>query len=499
MSELNAYSTFDPNAKMGAVFTEAPFEFRTVDNWQPINRGGMSKATGFTLYKDTGVSSKINAMGRYRKSDGTNLFIFSQGTDVYKLVSGTITSLSTTVADVYQHYETALDKLIICDGTNIPKTFDGTSVTDLATSTDGTAATGFKQTQWYKNRLFGFSATHDTSLLYYSDAGVISTGFSSNFINCDVNDGGKITSISKFFIPGTLEPVILVGKEFSTGVVTGDGTTDNPFTYSAISDQLGVPGFRQIVKFEQDALFLSRRGISTYQTSLKDINIAQRLLSRNILNQFTELSTTYLPDALGWFDWANKRVSMAVASGNSQYPNLIWHYDVDTGAFYKQTGFNICAAFIDTDGTLYHGDNVGKLYQHSKTEYSYNDSAISATLETPFMDFFEPDYYKRINHCKISFRGNGSYSIGVGTSLDYGKRIGSSHTLSLSAGAYTWGGGVWTDDPDIYQWGAAPLRTIKFFPANIFQNIAFNFTQSGADQPVDLFEMVFDVEYLDLI
>ena len=509
MSEANAYLTFDPNASMGEGFTQIPFEFQLVENWQPINRGGVSTATGFTLFQNTGSATNITGLYRYLKSDGTNLFMYSQGTKVYKLVSGTATDIGATLASGnYTHFATAQDKLVICDGSTVPQKWDGTTLSNLTGGTsDTTAVTGFKQTVYYQNRLFGFSATHDTSLLYYSKAGDITAGYAGatspdgGFISCDVNDGQKITCIGLFFVPGQLQPLIVVGKERSIGIVTGSGSSSDPYTFSKISFDLGIPGFRQFVQFNQDAAFLTPRGVSSYQTAIKNINIQQQLLSGKITNQFTALSATTLPTALGWFDWKNRRVSYAVCTGTSTVPNTIWHYDIELGGFYKQSGFNVTAAFVDTDGTLYTGDDQGKIYQAGAAYRVYNGNAISSTLIAPPLDFFEPDYYKRIVHADITIRGGGSmgYSLGIGTMRDYGTKGGSSHSIPISAGSFTWGGGVWTNNPSVYEWGAAPLTITKFFPSNIFRNMTFTWTQTGANQAIDFLEMNIEVEYLDLV
>jgi hypothetical protein len=507
MSELNAYLTFDPNAPMGAGLTQIPFEFQLVENWQPINRGGLSTATGFSLYKDTGSATKISGLYRYNKSDGTSLFMFSQGTKVYKLVSGTATDIGATIAATYIHFNTAQDKLVFCDGTNAPQKWDGTTLSNLSSGGDATACAGFKQTVYYQNRLFGFSATHDTSLLYYSKSGDITAGYAGGsapdggFINCDVNDGQKITAIGLFFIPGQLTPTIIVGKERSVGIITGAGSSGDPYTFSKISFDMGIPGFRQIVQFQQDIAFLTPGGVSSYQTAIKNINIQQQLLSGKITNQFTALSTTYLPDALGWFDWKNRRISYAVCTGTNTVPDTIWHYDIELGGWYKQTGFHVTAAFVDSDGTLYTGDDAGKIYNHSSSVQNYNGLPVSATLQTPPLDFYQQDYYKRIVHGKLTVRGNGngSYSLGVSTSLNYGTRSGSTHVIPVTTGSYTWNGGVWTSDSSVYQWGGSPLKTVKFFPSNIFQDITFTFVQSGVNQPVGLLDMELVVEYLDLV
>lgn len=498
MAEDNSYMTIDPNAQLGQGAISLPFEFKNIDNWRPQYRGGMSKTFGFSEYKDTGTSSPITGLYRFKTSAGTSLLMVGQGTDVYKLVSGTLTSISMTVSSgAYLDFTTAYDYLVVCDGASDAQTFDGAStVADLSADTQ---IAGARQTLFYKDRLWLFSATHDQSLLYYSDAGDITAGYATNFVNCDNDDGQKITAISEFFIPGELEPVIIVAKEKSIGVVTGDGTATNPFTFSKISNDLGVYGFRQIVQWEQDAAFLTQRGISSYRSTLANQNIQQTLLSRNITNQFTGLSQTYLPNALCWLDWKNRRFTFAVPTAGSEYPNTLWHYDTDLNGFYKQTGFNVTSAFVDDDGYVYTGNSTGVIYKHDSTVNTYDGAIINATLQTPYMDFFEPQRYKRIKNGRIAVRGSGTYNLGVSTKINYGVRAGSSHNIALVPGQYVWGGGVWTDDPGTYQWGANPLNRKKFFPSGIFENISFIFTQNGASQPADLVEMVFEVEYLDLI
>lgn len=498
MAEDNSYLSIDPNANMGFGAISVPFEFKMIDNWAPINRGGMSKTFGFSTYKDVGSSTPITGLYRYIRSNGNSSFIVSYGTNVYTLSAGTLTSITMTVANTYLDFETAYDKMIVCDGTNNPQTYDGSTVANLATGGDATAIAGARQSLFYANRLFIFSSTHDRSLLYFSDAGDIAAGYSANFIQCDVNDGQNITGITKFFIPGTLEPIIIVAKERSIGVVTGDGSIGNPYTFSKISLDLGVPGFRQIAQFGQDATFLTPRGISSYQTAVQNNNIQQQLLSRNITNQFTALNPAYISSSLCWFDWKHRRITYAVPTGNSQYPNTLWHYDIELGGFYKQTGFDVTAAFVDTDGVLYTGNSTGKIYEHDPLVDNYAGGSISSSLITPYLDFFEPDYYKRINHARIVVRGDGDYTLGVSTKINYGTSQGSSHSVPVTAGSYVWGGGNWNDD-DSYLWGSVPLKRKKFFPRDIFENISFEFTQVGADQPVDLIELVIEIEYLNLI
>jgi hypothetical protein len=184
-SEENNYLTFDPNANYGAGLTQIPFEFRAMENWMPINRGGLSVTFGYDQFFDTTVASSITGLTRFNKSDGTSLFIFSQGTKVYKLVSGVKTDIGATVSNgAYLDFTTAKDKLIITDGVGASSTYDGTTVAALVN-----APTRLRQTIFAQNRLWGFGeVAPDESLLYYSDADTLDN-MASNFVNCNCNDG----------------------------------------------------------------------------------------------------------------------------------------------------------------------------------------------------------------------------------------------------------------------------------------------------------------------
>ena len=470
-----------------------PIEARDIENFTPINRGGQTKTTGFSLLKATGAN-RITGLYRYTKADASTFFLYGAGTTLYKLVSGTPTSLYTSFSNgANLHFETALNQCVICDGATAPQKFDGTTVSNLG----GSPPTGARQSLFYQNRLWIFGGTANPSLLYYSDPGTLDTNFSGNFVNCDVNDGQKITAIGKFFIPGNLEPVIIVGKERAIGVITGTGTTADPYTYARIKADFGIPGFRQIVQFGQDVAYLTPQGVSSYKTDNSFVNLIYAYLTEKVRDKFQALPAATLPNAIGWYDWKKTRLSWAVTESSYTYNNVIYHYDTRLQCWYKErwnTGQDCTAVFVDTDGTIYHGDSSGNIMQHDTTN-SFNGGAINAFYLTPYFDLGAPQLKKRILNAKVTIRGNGAYSVGVGTSLDYGNRIGKSNTITLTAGAYMWNGGVWTSNANTYQWGGPAILTRRFIPSGYFNSIQFNFSQTGADQPVDFFELDLEVEY----
>lgn len=497
VSEVDALASFDYQGS--GVQAEAS----DIENFIPTNRGGQTKNGGFTLYKNTGSANAITGLYRFIKSDGTSLLLFSQTTKVYKLVSGTITDLGATISSgAYTHFETALDKCVICDGVSAPVFYDGSSITTISNG----APTGARQSLFYQNRLWLFGGTSNPSLLYFSKAGDLTQGYNGasapdgGFVSCDVNDGQKITFIGKFFIPGSLEPVIIVGKERSIGIVTGTGSSADPYTFVKINQDTGIVGFRSGVQFGQDFAYLTPRGVSSYRTDSSIVNLIYAYLSEKIRPNFQALDSSNISKAIAFYDWKKTRISFAVPESGQTTPNVIYHYDTRLQCWYKErwnSGQDCTASFIDTDGTWYHGDTNGKIYSHDSNG-TFDGGAINAYYKTGYMDFGDPSAYKHIRQARLMVRGNGNYGVGIASSLDYGIRNGTSSTLTLQTGSYTWNGGTWTSDPTVYQWGGAPIKFPKFFPGGDFQNIQLTISQAGAAQPVDIFELEFITEYTGL-
>lgn len=490
IAEENAVASFDFNGSGVAA------EARDIENFVPLNRGGQSKATGFSLFFNTGNASKITGLYRFIISNGTSLFLYSQGTKVYKLAASVATDIGLTVSNgALLHFETAMDKCIICDGVNAPFYYDGTTTGTIG----GTPPSGARQSLYYQNRLWIFSATADTSLVYYSDSTNINSGYATQFVQCDVNDGQKIVGISKYFIPGQLEPIIVVEKERSIGVIFGDGTLANPYTFVRINQDIGGVNFRTAVQYGSDIAYLTPRGVTSYKTDNAITNLSYYYLSEKVRNRFQSLNAAKLDTSAAWYDWKKTRISFAVPESNQNTPNVIWHYDTRLSCWYKERwalGQDCTASLIDIDGTWYHGDSNGKIYVHDGSG-SFDGKPINAFYTTGYMDFGSPVLFKHIIQARLMLRGNGNYGFGISSRLNYGTRAPRSTTIPLKAGSYTWGGGQWNNNGS-YKWGAAPIIFPRYFPGGDFQNIQFTFTQSGINQPVDLFELEFTIEITGL-
>jgi hypothetical protein len=486
VSELNNLISFDFGG------TGAGCEFVDIENYFPLNRGGQSRVGGFSLFFDTGSTLAINGLYRFIKSDGTNLLLFGQSTKVYKLVSGVKTDIGITTSAAYLTFETAMDRVVICDALAKPFTYDGSATGSL------TAAPAFaKQSLFYQNRLWVITdQSPNSSYVYYSNPSDITTGYGTQFIPCGLNDGQKIVSISKFFIPGTLDPVILVCKERTKGIILGDGSDANPYYYVTVDLDAGGVSLRGVVQFGQQIAVLTPQGVNSYtpgQTNENNLNY--KYLSEKVRPSFQALNQNALNSSISWYDWKNTRISFAVPETSFQTPNVIWHFDTRLGCWYKERwnlGQDCTASLIDSpSGNWYHGDSQGKIYLHDMNG-SFDGQNITSFMIFPFLDFGNPRQLKRCIQAAMMVRSSTSASLGFGIKLDYGQSYAKSITLNIQNSGTTWGSGKkWGDGT---KWGSTPNKYIRFYPGGPWQTMQPSINQTGIGIKTDIFEISFITE-----
>lgn len=487
VSEINNLFTFD-NPKNP---TGQGCEFLDIENYYPLNRGALSRNKGFSLFFNTGATLGINGIYRFIKSDNTSIFLFGQSTKVYKLSAGVKTDIGITTSAAYLTFETAMDRVVICDALAKPFTYDGTTTGSL------TAAPPFtKDALFYQNRLWVITdQSPNTSYVYYSNPSDITVGYGTQFVPCGLNDGQKIVSISKYFISGVIQPVILVCKERSKGIITGDGSTNNPYFYIGVDLDAGGVSPRSIIQYGQEIAVLTPRGVTSYsQGQSNQSNIIYNYLSEKVRPSFQALSPTSLNTSIAWYDWKNTRISFAVPEVGNETPNVIWHFDTRLQCWYKERwnlGQDCTASLIDNDGSWYHGDSQGKIYLHDASG-AFDGQDITTTFTLPYIDFGDPGQLKRMLQAKVNVRSTANSLIGIGIKYNFGELSGDPITLDISGQSDFWDDGSLWNDGSV--WGSQPLSFVIFYPGGPFDSIQFSFNQTGKALFTDIFEIQFITE-----
>jgi hypothetical protein len=467
-----------------------------IENFMPIVRGGQRTEYGYDEVMDTGAGTPIQGVYRFYKPDGTDVLVAGWGGSLYSISSGWASTLITSgfSSTAYFNFETAYGKLVICDGVNNAKTWDGTTVATL--TTDVAAPTVAK---FYLDRLFLIDPTNQPGYVYHSDIGDITTGYSSNFIKCDNKDAGRVSALETVFYAGDATTYLVVGKDISIGIITGDGTSADPFVYAEVNRDAGIYSFRGLVQSNQDIAYLTRKGVSSIKTDMRDVGVEYTYLSKKVQADFQNIDPTNGIYSHAYYDWFNSRIRFFIPTAGETYPNICWNWDVQYGGWYKtRYTKKMTASFVEKNSQVVLGTSDGLLLVPKRTVGgSFGGDSINSVYRTGFLDFGDSSRRKRIKNAWITVKGRGSYSFNISSAMDYGQRKGDSGTIALSGTSYVWGGGVWTDDPGVYQWGGPPISITRFIPRGYFYNLQIAITKTGVDQPLDLFRIVFDVEYME--
>src|SRR5882762_793477 len=351
VSEDNDLTSFPTSSNPSALM-----EFRDIENWAPLERGGLQTAFGFGLFLNTGGGFPVTGIVRFQNSAGTNQFIYAGGTSltgVYK--QGSATPIATVASGSKVNFEIGNNLLVICDGVSQMQYWDGTT---LIANVNASLPAGCIACVFYQNRFWFFvSVSPNQSYAYYSAPNDITKGYGDGtglggFVQCDVNDGQNITALAKFFLPNSLAPALGVSKSRSFGVIAGDGTTGNPYTFKKTDFIMGSASSRGVCQAEQFLFYFTHRGLSEYDTSQPYINLKAAFPGEKIRPSILALDNSKQANSIIWYDWPNFRIGCAVTEVGFTYPNVIWFYDIRYGCWYKERWGgtnNITSVFIDTD------------------------------------------------------------------------------------------------------------------------------------------------------
>jgi hypothetical protein len=465
-----------------------------IENFMPTSTGYQRKTTGFKQIAivNQGVVTNFH---RFTQFGGTSLLLASIGNKLYKWTDSTLTDLGLELDPAnIPHFETAYNMCVICDGTQTLRLFDGIAFTSVISGSTNILL-GSIQSLFYQNRLWVFGNPQNQSILYYSNPNDIANGYAQQFVNCDINDGQAITGISQLFIPGQLEPVILVAKTHSIGIVTGDGSLNNPYTFSKINQTLGVHHFTHVLGISQSVILLTDKGVYQCHSDIQNLNLSFSILSEAVNENLLNASQTNTAMFRVFHDWSRHRVSFSVAEKGYPYPNLLYHYDLRFKCWYKERWFPGqygCAHYIDTDGTWRHGDDVGGVFTHGN-ELDFNSKPITCIYKTPFVGFANPNKTTQLLALGLRLKSNGQFPLLVSMGFDYGARPGPTYTIDRASSNYHWNNGVWTTDNEVYQWSENTVSMTHLYPSGVFKQLQLTLSQSGVNQSLELQALFFNV------
>lgn len=308
------------------------------------------------------------------------------------------------------------DYIIVCNGVDVPKKYDGVAVSDIST-----APRAFLVCT-YRNRLFMAKTTTERSRLYFSDLSEVDVWPVENFIDINPNDGDEITAL----LPTSA--TLLIAKQRKTYQL--QGYSPDTFQVSVLGDGGTISPFG-IVWTPKGVFRLDYDGV--WQTNF----VRSELLTRPIQKIWDKVNKHALSGAaLYYYD---NKLLVAVPNDTSSINNSVLVYDFVHGAWTMFEGWypSCFVTFVERgkQAHLFGSSVTGNVYHiGGKT----NDAGMqfNTVVETAHLSLMSQDaeeFLKRFKWVDLIFAGGKTASTVVVRFIVDGERsVG--YELTVPAG-----------------------------------------------------------------
>lgn len=317
-------------------------------------------------------------------------------------------------------YSMLEDLLIISNdsGTDVPKSWDGTTAQSLA----GTPPT-FAFSCTHKNRVFAAGAVANPSRLYYSVLlnGADWAGAGSGTIDIDPSDGDRITAIASH-----RDDLWVFKGPYKGSIhrITGSSSTD--FARVPFVTGVGAVTHRTVVPYANDLAFMwsdgSIRALSA-TASFGDFN--ETNLNRPIqswVRDHVNLNALRFAQAVNWPAYSIMLFALPIDASSTNNSIIMMDYRFAPPRWSNWTAYadTIClASAVGLDSnksrTVLAGGTDGILRTLGRSTRTIDTStSISCNVQTPFLDYQIPQRMKVLGHASttINPKSAGSFVFG---------------------------------------------------------------------------------------
>jgi hypothetical protein len=422
--------------------------------------------TGFAISLSSYVGSILNYVYNTSK-----FFIAASGAVLYKVaLDGAITSLATGLAS--DDFESALmgQNMILVNGVDAPRKFDGTSIT-TPSYTGHLGSYGAEKIDGihkYRNRLYMWD--RDTSDFYYGSTNAISGNFDKFELGLVSETGGnilEIKSLTRDAGNGSDDYIVFI---LETGEVLiyqgGDPSSATDFSLIGRYRMPPLISKKCVIEYGGDVLCLTKSDLVKLTEVIKytgengAFNLQPSKLSGAIQNDYAVYGanegwqlTSYPKE--GWI------IINVPETTNSVYHQYI--LNTVTNAPSKFTNWN-GTYFRALDDYLYFGGNTS-IY---KANYGQDDNSGEIPIEIQqAFSTFGVNQKKKVNDVALLVEAEGDIDLAVAIAYDYNEPPTSLSQISSFSGA------DWDDeDWDAENWSGKSTREVNYTPYGFCSSIS---------------------------
>lgn len=235
-------------------------------------------------------------------------------------------------------------------------------------------------------------------------------------IEVSPGDGQTITGMKSVFVPQTNDTFLVITKQRSTYVMTGQSALPDdpdPFTVILANANYGCVNNQSIVQVGNDILMLGELpgggfGILSYSTAMQNGTLQPSLIGSDVIRPILSTINRNAVDKSYAVHFPSRReVVFGIPVGASSTVNrwLVYKYSAaqdDTPKWSIRTGIVHPCGLVYKD-TIYFGTTNGYLSEWFKTSTA-NGTGIAFTYEYPYMVIGTEGQYKRVTTAWAHFK-----------------------------------------------------------------------------------------------
>lgn len=449
------------NRRDGLAFMDSRFAVN-LSNWFPRQNDCITRP-GYSEHCDTGENAVVEMLLQYE---------FGAVAATLACVNGKIIDVTTSTPDELEGSLTSnlwsstmlLGNMILANGADVVKKFDGSAVTDPAFT--GVTLSDLIHVQTYKGRLY--FVEKNTQSMWYGGTGSVAGaltefdfgGVSSvkgnlvltTHLKGDGGDGGNDDMFVALFASGDVLAY--------TGSNPGDAENWSLKGHYRIGRPLSRFG---IVDTDDDVVITTSRGYVKLSQVLRYGNaLPDKLLLSDQIQQAVTEAVDILGESDGWRAFMYPKGQMLIVTVPGVNDARHYHVqNINTKAWCRFDDFIAYCWSLQGDQPLFGGDS-GKIYAFDDGTTSDNGVAIRCDAQPAWTPLGSPGYNKHVHFVKPYFVADTVPSVSVTTGTEY-QSIGIGEFTAAGSGEFDeWDIAEWDDA----QWAAPETVFTRLFPQN---------------------------------
>ena len=454
--------------------TMRPNEALVLENWIPYP-DALQMRPGNTNHV-TGAASALKRLWTYSSNAGVESLWATSDTGIYDVTTAGVLPAADIALTNGQTIATSISTgannyMLVVNGTDTLKQFDGTTWTSVATF-GGTATSVYSYIETYQQRIF--LARKNTLTLEYLPVNSISGTPVTYELGAIFRRGGKIVAIGTWTIDGGVgadDKLVVVTSQGEVAVFTGaDPSSASTWANEGVY-YIGKPlGNQPLTKIAGDLMYISEVGIFPISKALQSVAVEySQSVSNNIQPILNNLAETFGAQD-GWQVLIQPSIPLLILNVPSSPMRVQYCMQINSKGWCNFSGWE-ANNFGILNGDLYFSTNTGVQKVDGTSDLGAD---IVATALTAYnrLGFART---KRITAMRPFFQPQAPFSYVLAMANDFETNPGGATIPPPSSvpyyvwGTATFGASYWASSDSVLQDWRAPVDLPKSWKAVYIQ------------------------------